>query len=125
MLITARMLNDSLQLLGDSVYRHRAIRLAADVAELLGNTHAATVSGATTPANHDCERSICNSQQFLEHNLQYWHARAAQNLPGGNISVGLQTAGEDTLAQITVRWTLRGSNNVASHLTQTPLLPDP
>jgi len=119
------MLNDSLQLLGDSVYRHRAIRLAADVAELLGNTHAATVSGATTPANHDCERSICNSQHFLEHNLQYWHARAAQNLPGGNMSVGLQTAGEDTLAQITVRWTLRGSNNVASHLTQTTLLPDP
>jgi hypothetical protein len=124
MLTAARVLNDSLQLLGDSLYQHRAMRLAADLAELLGNTHASTVSDAPTPANHDCEHSICNPQQFLEHNLQYWNARAAQNLPGGNISVGLQTAGEHTLAQITVRWTLRGST-VASHPAQTRLLPDP
>lgn len=124
MLTAARMLNDSLQLLGDSVYRQRAIRLAADLTELLGNTHASMVSGTPVPASHDCEHGICNPQQFLEHSLQYWHARAAQSLPDGNVRVGLQTSGEDTLAQITVRWTTRGSTT-ASHLTQTTLLPDP
>jgi hypothetical protein len=118
------MLNDSLQLLGNSVYQHRAIRLTADLAELLGNTRASIASGAPTPANHDCEHNICSPQQFLEHNLQYWHARAAQLLPDGSVDVELQTTDEHTRAQIIVRWTQRGSTG-ASHLTQTALLPDP
>ena len=124
MLTAARLLNDSLQLLGDSRYQQRAIRLAADLAELLGNTHASLASGTPTPAAHNCAYSICSPQQFLEHNLQYWHERAAQLLPGGSVSIGLQTAGEQTLAQIIVRWTPRGST-VISHRTQTTLLADP
>jgi hypothetical protein len=123
MVTAARMLNDSMQLLGDSRYRQRAIRLAADLAELLGNTRTSLVSGTPTPANHNCAYSICSPQQFLEHNLQYWHERAAQLLPGGSVSFELQTAGEQTFAQITVHWTPRESA-VASHRTQTTLLPD-
>ena len=124
MLTAARMLNDSLQLLGDSRYQQRAVRLAADLAELLSNTSASLASAISTPASHDCENSICSPQQFLEHNLHYWDARAAQLMPDGSIGFELVTAAGHARALITVHWSPRGST-AASYHTQTTLLPDP
>jgi len=100
------------------------MRLAADLAELLGNTRASLASGMTTPASYNCAYNLCNPQQFLEDSLLHSHERAAQLLPGGTISMELQTAGEQTVAQITVHWAARGST-VARYRTQTMLLPEP
>jgi Tfp pilus assembly protein PilV len=122
-LTAARLLNESLQSLGDNRYQQRAVRLGADLAELLSHTSVAYAAHVTSPANHGCERSICNPQQFVEHSLQMWHARATQLLPDGRGSVELQTAGDQTIAHITLLWTPRGAQSVRHH-TQATLLPD-
>ncbi len=121
-LTATSLLNESLQSLGDNRHQQRAVRLGADLAELLGNTRATLASHVTTPANHGCERSICNPQQFLEHSLHSWHERTTQLLPGGHGNVELQTTGDQTIAHINVQWVPRGSRT-AHYQTQVALLP--
>lgn len=122
-LTAASLLNDSLQALGDNRHQHRAVRLGADLAELLGNTRATLAPHVLTPADHACERNVCTPQQFLEHSLHGWHLRVSQTLPGGRGNVELQTTGEQTSADITVQWMNRGSRT-AHYLTRAALRPD-
>lgn len=122
LLAAATLLNESLQLLGDNRNRQRAVRLAADLAELLGHADAKLAASLTTPAKHDCVSSICNPDQFLEDSARHWQERIDQFLPEGSGEVELLMSDGRAVAQITVRWQ-QSRSETAMHRMQVALLP--
>ena len=103
MMTTAAMYAQSTNVLANSIYRQRAMRLSADLAELLHGISPATLVDVM-PAPQDCSSAACNQQHLLQQVLHHWHNRIARALPLGSGHYQVTTADGLTAVAIKLTW---------------------
>ncbi|MCP3999340.1 MAG: hypothetical protein GY727_00290 [Gammaproteobacteria bacterium] len=101
------MFAESIATLGNLVHQQRAIRLAANISEVLKNIPHNRLINPPTPKKIECSRQyICTPGEWLATNLYNWQQLAYQQLPDGHIAIDSNNTsnGSSTKTNILITW---------------------
>lgn len=95
---------------GIAIRRSVAIGLASDITDRIRVNRGAGIAYENAAADNNCDDPTggggvdCSPVQMAAHDLFVWRAQIAQNLPGGQGVIDVDTATNPTTYTVTVSW---------------------